>query len=1323
MSRLIFEARRRLAPPTTRKGTITIEAPPELPRVIPPSLLRRAMPVVIVMLIVGMVVALFATGMRVISPQTLFFPFVLLLAATALYRGTGNKMRTEEVDAERADYLRYLSVVRDNIRTQAAEQRAAAEWSHPDPTALATVPGSRRQWERDPHDPDFLVLRAGRHQVPLATALRVNDTADEIDLEPVSHSALRSLLDTQRTVRDVPTGIDLTKVSRITVLGEPDEVRAALRAWIAQAVTWHDPTVLGLALATRDLESPDWSWLKWLPHVDIPGELDGVGPARFLSADELVALLGSALVDRSAFNGEPPDALRHLVIVVDDPDYDLNASALAMGRAGVTVVHHSATPPHREQYSDPERPILRIARGALERWQTGGWQPYIDDADRLGADEAAHLARQLSRWDSNPTHAGLRSAATRGATFTTLLGIPDASQLDVPALWAPRRRDDELRVPIGVTATGEPLVFDLKDEAEGGMGPHGLMIGMTGSGKSQTLMSILLSLLTTHSADRLIVIYADFKGEAGADSFRNFPQVVAVISNMAEKKSLADRFADTLRGEVARRETLLRDAGRRVQGSAFNSVTEYEAARESGAAGHDLPPLPTLFVVADEFTLMLADHPEYAELFDYVARKGRSFRIHILFASQTLDVGKIKDIDKNTSYRIGLKVASPSVSRQVIGVEDAYHIEAGKEHKGVGFLVPAPGATPIKFRSTYVDGIYEPPQTAKAIVVHSVPEPKLFTAGMVEPDLGTVISAGEDEETAGPPRKLIATIGEQLERYGPRAPQLWLPPLDEPIPLTAVLARAGVPQRQWRWPLGEIDKPFEMRRDPLMFDATSSAGNMVIHGGAKSGKSTALQTFIMSAASLHSPRDVTFYCLDYGGGQLRALEDLAHVGSVASGLEPERIRRTFGELEQLLLSRQQREAFREKHGSAADDGYGEVFLVIDNLYAFGRDNTDQFNTRNPLLARVTELVNVGLAYGIHVIITTPSWLEVPLAMRDGLGLRLELKLHDARDSNVRVVGALRRPAEAVPHDQPGRGLTMAAEHFLFAAPELDQVAAISARHPGLSAPPVRLLPTNLAPDAVGALYRGPEQVVIGQREEDLAPVVLDFTENPLLMVFGDSKSGKTTLLRHIIRTIREHSTADRVAFTVLDRRLHLVDEPLFPDNEYTANIDRIMPAMLGLSNLIEARRPPAGLPAAELSRWTYSGHTHYLIIDDVDQIPDSPAMSGAYVGQRPWTPLIPQLAQAADLGLRVIVTARATGSGHALMTSPLLRRFNDLQATTLMLSGNPQDSGKIRGQRFNRLPAGRAILLGDSDSPTYVQVVNPLVGEAAMFGETQQKGS
>ncbi|MCX2933422.1 type VII secretion protein EccCa [Mycobacterium sp. CVI_P3] len=1300
MSRIIFEAHRRLPAPLVRKGAITIEAPPELPRAVPASLLRRALPLLIVMLIVGMIVALFATGMRLISPQILFFPFVLLLAATALYRGNDNKLRTEEVDAERADYLRYLSVVRDNVRAQAADQRASLEWSHPDPAALASIPGTPRQWERDPPDRDFLVVRTGLHDVPLDTALRVKDSADAVDLEPVAHSALRGMLDVQRTVHRAPTGIDLSSISRLTLVGDGDAARAALRAWIAQAVTWHDPGVLGVALASPDLDSPDWSWLKWLAHVDIPGVFDGVGSARYLSADpdELVAKIGPVLAERPVFGDGQGRGLRHLLIVVDDPGYDLSASVLSAGWAGVTVVQISPVEPHREQYSDPERPILRICDAAIQRWTTDGWQSYVDSADRLSTADAAHLARLLARWDSNPTHTGLRSAAVSGATFTTLLGIDDATQLDVPALWAPRERDRELRVPIGVTATGEPLYFDLKDEAEGGMGPHGLMIGMTGSGKSQTLMSILLSLLTTHSAERLIVIYADFKGEAGADIFRDFPQVVAVISNMAEKKSLADRFADTLRGEVARREILLREAGRRVQGSAFNSVTEYEAAI---AAGYDLPPLPTLFVVADEFTLMLADHPEYAELFDYVARKGRSFRIHILFASQTLDVGRIKDIDKNTSYRIGLKVASPAASRQIIGVEDAFRIEAGREYKGVGFLVPAPGAEPIKFRSTYVDGIYDPPRRLTSYVVPADPHPQLFTAAEVGIDEDVVVVSGDDGLPSATPKKLIATVGEQLAACGPRAPRLWLPPLDDPIPLAEVLADAGITPGLGQWPLGEIDRPFDMRRDPLVFDAASAAGNMVIHGGAKSGKSTALQTFILSAAALHSPGEVSFYCVDYGGGQLRSLDDLAHVGSVASPLEAERIRRTFGELDQLLEERR-----RAEHGVAQP----HVFLVIDNLYAFGRDNTDQFNTRNPLLVNVTELANTGLAYGIHVVVTTPNWLEVPLAMRDGLGLRLELRLPDPRDSNVRVAGALRRPAESVPYDQSGRGLTMAAEHFLFAEPDLDQIPQLNARYPGQSAAPVRLLPTELAPADIAPLYFDHEQVVVGRRERDLTPVVLDFAAHPLLMVLGDTKSGKTTLLRHVIRTLRENTTAERLAFTVLDRRLRLVDEPLFPDNEYTANIDRIIPAVLGLSAIIEARRPPAGLSTAELMEWSFTGHTHYLLIDDVDQLPDGPAMSGPYAGYRPWTPLIGLLSEAADLGLRVIVTARASGSAHALMTNPLLRRMNDLQATTLMLSGNPQDSAKIRGHRFTRSVPGRATLLDDSAAPTYLQLVNPLIG-------------
>lgn len=213
----------------------------------------------------------------------------------------------------------------------------------------------------------------------LASAVRVSDTADEIDLEPVSHSALRSLLDTQRTVRDVPVGVDVTKLSRVTVLGEGEDaaadVRGALRAWVAQAVTWHDPTMLGVAVASPELESAAWSWCKWLPHTDIAGQADGVGPARYLagSGEELAALLGPVLAARPPFTGEAGESGRHLLVIIDDPDFDVAASVLGAARAGVTIVQRGAVAPGREQYSDPERPILRVTAGgvAIDRWQSG----------------------------------------------------------------------------------------------------------------------------------------------------------------------------------------------------------------------------------------------------------------------------------------------------------------------------------------------------------------------------------------------------------------------------------------------------------------------------------------------------------------------------------------------------------------------------------------------------------------------------------------------------------------------------------------------------------------------------------------------------------------------------------------------------------------------------------------------------------------------------------------------------------------------------------------------------------------------------------------
>ncbi|MCK5752168.1 MAG: type VII secretion protein EccC, partial [Mycobacterium sp.] len=526
-----------------------------------------------------------------------------------------------------------------------------------------------------------------------------------------------------------------------------------------------------------------------------------------------------------------------------------------------------------------------------------------------------HLARQMSKWDAGTI--GRQDAESAAAqNMLSLLGIANAAKLDVGALWAPRTLpvgtgepvdlEPLLQVPIGLQPSGAPLIIDLKDEADGGNGPHGLMIGMTGSGKSTLLQSLVFGLFARHSPDVVQAILADFKDEAGFGMYEDFPHTIAVISNMAERKSLVDRFGDTQLGLLDQRGRILKEAGLSVNGVGFQSLREYNAARATPAGAH-LPPLPFLFVFVDEFSLLLNDHPDMANVFDIVTRKGRSQGVFFLFASQTLDDGVIKNIPNNTQYRIGLKVASDSISRRVIGTGDAYHIADGKNVKGTGFFVRAPGAEPVKFRGFLLPDRYEPPTTINRRVISAKPRARVFTAGPVAPDADTVIEEEIAAESVieGPPRSLVLTVGPQLAAfYGKRPPQLWSPPLDDPIPLDSVLRQADAePQRPggpW-WPLGEIDRPRQLSHGLLTYSL--SEGNVSVLGMRKDEASSVVQTFILAAAARYTPEEVGLNVLSYGGPALAAVRDLPHVGAVGGQGRRELNLRMFGDLETVLARR------------------------------------------------------------------------------------------------------------------------------------------------------------------------------------------------------------------------------------------------------------------------------------------------------------------------------------------------------------------------------------------------------------------------------------
>ena len=197
------------------------------------------------------------------------------------------------------------------------------------------------------------------------------------------------------------------------------------------------------------------------------------------------------------------------------------------------------------------------------------------------------------------------------------------------------------------------------------MGPHGLCVGATGSGRSEFLRTLTLGLMATHAPDSLNLVLVDFKGGATFAGFERSRHVAALITNLSTEAHLVARMKDALAGELNRRQEVLRESGR------FASVADYERARESGAP---LAPLPALVVIVDEFSELLSQHPDFAEMFVAIGRLGRSLRIHLLLATQRLDEGRLRGLESHLSYRICLKTFSPNESRAVIGTPDAFHL-------------------------------------------------------------------------------------------------------------------------------------------------------------------------------------------------------------------------------------------------------------------------------------------------------------------------------------------------------------------------------------------------------------------------------------------------------------------------------------------------------------------------------------------------------------------------------------------------------------------------------------------------------------------------
>ncbi|MBV9026660.1 MAG: type VII secretion protein EccCa, partial [Streptomycetaceae bacterium] len=1285
----------------------TVEAPPNLPEGKTGGLAHSLLPVAGVMSSVVMMTVLRSGQYAAIGAVVLVV--TLLGSMGLLLSQRGRAQRTRRAQRER--YLEYLEQLREELSAEERRRQAAARVLSPPPEALYdVVRDPARLWERRRVDPDFLSVRVGVGELPVSSlSLAKPGSTVLTPPDPFMLNEARALLHRFSTANGMPLPVPLDRVGNVSVIGERADVLRVVRALLVQAAVFHAPDDMALAVAVPRERLGEWEWAKWLPHI-LDGERpDGPVPARRIAPDlaRLATLIGGDLRQRASYAAEArrglmsqgAETLVGRLLVISD-GYGADASdlpcpdeAVALPAMGVTVLHLVA-----ERTAEPSQISVRVTVSGEQVTveDLRGLEPVIahGTVDAVTAPGAEGLARMLAALRLSPDSVA-DGPLTGTLDFPGLLGIDDPAVLDLDRLWAPRSERAFLRVPIGLTDARQPVLLDLKESAELGMGPHGLCVGATGSGKSELLRTLVLALAVTHPPTDLAMMLVDYKGGATFAPFADLPHTAGLITNLENDPGLIERAHASLAGEIQRRQQVLKDAG-----SDIADISSYAAARTTRP---ELPLLPHLLVVIDEFGELLTAKPDFIDLFLSIGRIGRSIGVHLLLSSQRIESGKLKGLDTYLSYRLGLRTFSADESRTVLDTPDAFHLPP---LPGFGYL-KVDTSTYQRFKAAYVSGPYHGPALHEAADTGPAVLPyPAYTAPQT-------IETGAEAEPAPAPRTLgsteLSVMTSQLKTAAEPVARIWLPPLPPALTLDGIAGPLDVtthrgmqltrrPSRPLRVPLGLLDDPARQRQSPWIIDLTRAGGHAAIIGGPQSGKTTLLRSLILSFSLTHTPREVGIYGVDLVGGGLAALSGLPHVGGITSRTDRERVRRTVQEVRGMLAARE--EVFRA-HGIDSVDqlraaraagrlpelGSTDVVLVIDGFGSL-RDDFDDIEDD------VTDLLQRGGGYGIHVVAAMLRWNDVRIATQATFGTRIELRLNDPGDSSID-----RKLATSLTPNLPGRALTDGRLIAQTALPRIDALAtagglgtaveqavrAVRSAWSGQSAQPVRVLPDRLPSSTLPSPDAEPYRVPVGVDQSALAPVLLDlFERDQHLIVLGDNECGKTNLLRLIAQGLIGRYGDDALVFAVIDPRRGLREVVPEPYRGGYAPNPRIAEGLAhGVAQELDKRILQDG-EGGEDSGPGVTTPRVVVLVDDYDVLTTA--------GQQPLAAFLPHIPSAPDIGLHFVIARRVAGASRALY-EPFLMALRESGSTALVMTGDRSEGQLFPGVHATPQPVGRGILV------------------------------
>ncbi len=1100
----------RLLPPA-RVTKFRLPSPPEKQD-------RRSLPILMAILpvIAGAAMAFFLheiymLAMAALSP-------IMLIGNYISSRRQGRMTYAQKM----ADYRETKERIERDAHEALDAERVQRRQDSPDPaTVLSIASGPRRRlWERRRTDPDYLLLRTGTADLPSAVEL-TDPTQDEHRKQVVWD------------VPDAPVAIPLPQRGVLGVAGPGDAPRAIGRWLVAQAATLHSPNDLQICVLTDASGQESWEWARWLPHCRPGGGQNAVAlignTAESVAAriTELLAIIGvrqEAARDQNAKQaGFSPD-----IVVVLDGSRKIRSlpGTIQILREGPQVGVYAICLDADERLLPAESHAVTVVQpdGLLRVQQMNAATIAGVRPDEVSPDWCARLARGMTpvRDVSNEEAAELPDSSR----------LLDVLHLEPPTLEAIAGRwntsGQSTVAMVGESYEG-PFAVDLARD-----GPHGLVAGTTGSGKSELLQTIVASLATANRPDAMTFVLIDYKGGSAFKDCARLPHTVGMVSDL--DGHLTQRALASLSAELKRRETILLTAGAK-------DIEDYGAALR---ANPRLEPMPRLLLIIDEFASLVAELPDFVTGLVGIAQRGRSLGVHLILATQRPAGVVSADIRANTNLRIALRVTDASESSDVIDVPDAAWIS--KSTPGRCYVRSGAGG-PVGVQSSRIGG--RRPGSAGPVrsPVRVVPLP-WQVLGRPMPEIGPR-AAADDGQVATDLSVLVDAISGAAKRLGydeQRSP--WLPPLAElvtleDLPPAEETADSEVPPV----PFGIIDVPARQAREPMVLDL-ARGGHVVVAGAARSGRSTVLRTIAGSVAAYASPADVHIYALDCGTGALQPLALLPHCGAVISRDESDRVERLFGRLRGEITRRQQVLAaggfagVAEQRAHVADPAQRLPWIVVLVDWWEGFNAAYEKYDYGRLIDGFLQLLREGAAVGMRAVVTTDR-----LALTGQTGTvfehRMLLRLTDPGDSALAGISERSLPS----HQPPGRIMIEGTPDPLEVQVALldpdpsgpAQVAALRrlgeaslARHGPAEGTrrPLRVdaLPPRITLDEARRLVPGftppsPLWALVGAGGDELGPLGLDIAEEgPGLTVAGPPRSGRSTTLLTMATSLLDSGT-------------------------------------------------------------------------------------------------------------------------------------------------------------------------------------------------------